>query len=94
MGGGWQGKPIGSVVADDPGTRPAGPACARCRFFRPTTKSLGRCHRYAPRGVVVIAQRTHAEVRGGPETIWPPVAESDWCGEYESNQPANRNMPL
>jgi hypothetical protein len=52
--------------------------CKSCRFFRRDLSlsfADGRCHRRAPTG---------------PESTWPTVAYSDWCGEYEPRGPVDQ----
>jgi hypothetical protein len=61
--------------------------CAGCVFFKPGTSvkklvesdgtpvKIGECRRYPPRAPVL-----------GDLSTWPPVADSDYCGEFEERR--------
>lgn len=49
--------------------------CGRCRF-----EVGGECRRYAPMVSAV------GNVNGdAARAVWPKVAASDWCGDYEDD---------
>lgn len=54
------------------------PACARCRFFHRRDDEGGLCRRHAPSPYVVTLSLFGTAADAG----WPPVSDSDWCGEY------------
>ena len=41
-------------------------------------KDLGRCRLYPPQVVI-------SPTNGQTHTLWPLVAEADWCGEWEGS---------
>lgn len=53
--------------------------CASCRYY-----SAKSCHRWPPIGYEDTASPSHA--------IFPPVALTDWCGEY-AELPVDMTMP-
>ena len=52
--------------------------CRTCKFWDETNKSLGTCHRYAPRPV--IKEGTESQVSFFP--VWPRTNAEQWCGEW------------
>jgi len=55
-------------------------SCASCRFFY-----RGTCRRFPPRPGEphdLIANGKH--YMGVVEPVWPPVDETDWCGEWQA----------
>jgi hypothetical protein len=59
--------------------------CENCRYFEPGGKAKdGECRRRPP--TVLSGPETRenraAVVYSPAEACWPPVARSDWCGEW------------
>lgn len=55
------------------------------------------CHRYPPTGFIATVQvtATPANPQGlmqAPGSVWPPVMEGQWCGEY-TPKPYKGNAP-
>jgi hypothetical protein len=55
-------------------------SCSSCKYVYEM-----QCHRYAPKPMI-----WHSPCGDGcgesPESIWPDVLPSDWCGEWEARQ--------
>lgn len=56
-------------------------SCAECRFFAswPSGGWSGECRRRAP----TVVMRQHGAGFNHEEGVWPPVAPTSWCGEFE-----------
>jgi hypothetical protein len=52
--------------------------CERCRFFE---ADPGECRFHAP---VVFLMQEYRIVKG-----WPPVENTDWCGEFQASERPN-----
>lgn len=63
--------------------------CATCQHGEPTDAGPVLCHRYPPT-VLGIEQVGGDEVADVVVQVWPAMASSDWCGEY---QPAPEPTP-
>ena len=74
----------------DPPTRLRScPTCDYLGSFDVVTQGyIGRCRRYAPR-----ASAPSGLELGRLNTIWPPVRETDWCGEWEEAQGVTTETP-
>jgi hypothetical protein len=49
---------------------------------------IGRCHRYAPSPAVCLFGPDYANASDhGVHTVWPTVAESDFCGDFVAQGP-------
>lgn len=55
--------------------------CKDCRYFFPVTvpQNTGVCKRKPPVPV-------HCTIKEQIDTVWPLLAEGDWCGEFKSKQ--------
>jgi hypothetical protein len=58
---------------------------------------LMNCHRFPPTGLMVMVQvkASPANPQGivnAPGSVWPPVGEGQWCGEYIA-KPFKGNAP-
>lgn len=60
------------------------PQCVTCKFFDRFARNpdYGLCRRYAPRP---------AWVNQDAECAFPWVKNSDWCGEYETDEEFLKN---
>jgi hypothetical protein len=52
--------------------------CGTCRYWDELNKTLGSCHRYAPRPVI----KETTESRTSCAVLWPKTKEGEWCGEW------------
>jgi hypothetical protein len=53
----------------------------------PDATPLRNCHRYPPAGFMATVQvqpspSNPSGMMNAPGSIWPPVMEGQWCGEY------------
>ena len=55
--------------------------CKRCKWSGGWQGELGECRRYPPR--IVDVQSLTPDIQG-QTAIFPPVVESDGCGEFVS----------
>lgn len=55
--------------------------CGDCEFFEQDTDNGGGCHRQP----IAAVWNPHEAT---PESWWPWVAISDWCGEFRPREPA------
>jgi len=52
--------------------------CSICKFWDEINKSLGSCHRYAPKPVI----KETTESRTSCTIVWPRTKDREWCGEW------------
>jgi hypothetical protein len=67
--------------------------CADCKFWNRDEGpfEVGRCHRYAPRPVVVAGTEEGEEPLARPDLpVWPLTIDEDWCGEFIPKHEATR----
>ncbi len=57
--------------------------CVNCAYWDPTSPTHGRCRRHAP----TVPPRPDSDGTGS-FTSWPSTLAEDWCGEWESRDPA------
>ena len=64
------------------------PACTACKHLVRVSPQGGVCRRHAPAAAVVPWTRLPNTENVPPfnqaSTVWPPVADADFCGEFEA----------
>ena len=72
--------------------------CGGCMAFmtHPDNPAVGECRRHAPVPIVSVTRERpetdeHGRIRGYRLTVWPGVASTDSCCEY---QPSNATMEM
>lgn len=65
--------------------------CKDCKywFMSETNGGFGRCHRYAPRPWVCSSKADEDEWEEFRYAKWPDTNAENWCGEFESKEPAD-----
>ena len=59
-------------------------SCKHCRFFHSTGDTLGECHRYAPRPIVINAKtQAQSNLSIYEMAQWPTVGAGENCGEFK-----------
>ena len=58
-------------------------ACGTCKFYDPQDSAVGLCRVNRPDVIL--------DDDGDLVSIWPTVEKTDWCGQWEREQPMEQH---